>query len=370
MSRTWHRWIPAAAAPVVVGAVVLGGAFASSASADQAPKTPQQVLELAASSTVDTFSGTIEQSSNLGLPDLSGLGGSAGAAGSGSDSSADGGELSSALELLTASHTVRVYADGPTKARVQILDDMAERDAIRNGDELWLYDSSEQTAVRSTLPADASDSTELPAEPQTPAELATRFLDAVDPSTEVTVGDPVSVAGRSAYNLKLTPDSDDTLVASVEIAVDADTGLPLSVTVHARGEKDPAFKVAFSSLSLDTPSADLFDFTPPAATDVTDKSLPSHDNASDAPTDGGQAPDAAAHPEPTVTGSGWDTIVELPASGDASSLTDSPMLTQATTAVTGGRALQTSLLSVLITDDGRVLAGAVPVESLQAAAAK
>jgi outer membrane lipoprotein-sorting protein len=371
MSRTWHRWIPAAAAPVVVGAVVLGGVFASSASADPAEKTPQQVLELAASSTVDTFSGTIEQSSNLGLPDLSGLGGSTGpATGSGaggSGSSSDGGDLSSALELLTASHTVRVYVDGPTKARLQVLDDMAERDAIRNGDELWLYDSSEQTAVRSTLPANASDSTELPAQQQTPAELATRFLDAVDPSTKVTIGDPVSVAGRSAYNLKLTPDSDATLVASVEIAVDADTGLPLSVTVFARGEKDPAFKVAFSSLSLDTPAADLFDFTPPAATDVTDKSLPSGGGA---PADGSQAPDASGHPEPTVTGSGWDSIVELPTSGDASSLTDSPMLAQATKPVDGGRVLQTTLLTVLITDDGRVLAGAVPVESLQAAAAK
>ena len=25
MPRTWHRWIPAAAAPVAIGAVVLGG---------------------------------------------------------------------------------------------------------------------------------------------------------------------------------------------------------------------------------------------------------------------------------------------------------------------------------------------------------
>ena len=35
-----------------------------------------------------------------------------------------------------------------------------------------------------------------------------------------------------------------------------------------------------------------------------------------------------------------------------------------TTPVDGGRALQTSLLSVLQTDDGRVLAGSVPVDTL------
>lgn len=361
MPRTWHRWIPAAAAPVVVGAVVLGGVFATSASADPAEKTPQQVLELAASSTVDTFSGTIEQTSNLGLPDVSGLGASAG-----SDSS-DSGDLSSALELLTASHTLRVYVDGPTQSRVQILDDMAERDAIRNGDDVWLYDSSDDTAVHSTLPADASGAPEAPADALTPAELATRFLDAVDPSTDVTIGDPVTVAGRSAYDLILTPDSSTTLVSSVEIAVDADTGLPLSVDVFAQGSSDAAFHVAFSSLSLDTPSADLFDFTPPAGTDVTEKTIPNRD---DAPADDSATPDAGTHPEPTVTGTGWDTIVELPASGDATSLTDSPMLSQLTTSVEGGHVLQTTLLTMFITDDGRVLAGAVPVESLQAAAAQ
>ncbi|SMG49993.1 LolA family protein [Agreia pratensis] len=361
MPRTWHRWIPAAAAPVVVGAVVLGGVFATSASADPADKTPQQVLELAASSTVDTFSGTIEQSSKLGLPDASGLGGA------GTSGTSGGSDLSSALELLTAPHTLRVYVDGPSKSRVQILDDMAERDAIRNGDDLWLYDSKDASAVHSTVPAGASDSTEAPAEALTPAELATKFLDAVDPSTEVTIGDPVKVAGRSAYDLVLTPDSSTTLVSHVDIAVDADTGLALSVDVFAQGSSDPGFHVAFSSLSLDAPAADLFDFAPPAGTDVTEKTVPSRD---DAPADGTATPDAGAHPEPTVTGTGWDTIVELPASADTTQPNDSSMLSQLTTPVEGGHVLQTTLLTVLITDDGRVLAGAVPVDSLLAAAAQ
>ena len=46
------------------------------------------------------------------------------------------------------------------------------------------------------------------------------------------------------------------------------------------------------------------------------------------------------------------------------------MLAQLTTAVDGGRAIETSLVSVLLTDDGRVLAGAVPVDRLVAAVAE
>jgi hypothetical protein len=46
-----------------------------------------------------------------------------------------------------------------------------------------------------------------------------------------------------------------------------------------------------------------------------------------------------------------------------------PLLRQATVTVPGGRAISTSLLNVLLTDDGRVVAGSVPLERLQAAAA-
>ena len=85
--------------------------------------------------------------------------------------------------------------------------------------------------------------------------------------------------------------------------------------------------------------------------------------------------DATNLPEPTVTGTGWDAVVELPAGaagstplGDGLDAGSARLLDQLTTPVDGGRALQTSLLSVLLLDDGRILAGAVPIESLEAAA--
>jgi outer membrane lipoprotein-sorting protein len=358
VARNWKRWIPAVSAPVVVAAVVMGGVFAASASADPAPKTPQQVLELVGSSKVTAFSGTIEQSSNLGLPDLSGVG----PTGSGSSSGSADSSATDALELLTGSHTARVYVDGD-KARVQVLDKLAERDAIRNGNEVWLYDSSDSSAVHSTLPEHSStDATPAPGGAQTPAQLAEKLLAAVDPTTDVTVGDPVKVAGRSAYDLVLTPRSDTTLVGSASIAVDSETGLPLSVTIDARGQSDPAISVAFSSFSLDTPSADLFDFTPPKGTDVTEKAFPTAPPAD-------HSADGSTHPEPTVTGTGWDSVVELSV-GDTSSLTSSPLFAQLTTPVDGGSIIQTSLVTVLITSDGRVLAGAVPADTLEAAAAQ
>ena len=351
MSRPWLKWMPAVAVPAVIVAGVLAVPLQAGAAVDLPEKTPQGVLELAAGSTVDTFSGTLEQSSELGLPEVPSTGDAATA------------EFADALELLTGSHTVRVYQNGDDQSRVQVQDTMSERNLIRNGSDVWVYDSADNTATHVTLPADAGETGDAGAS-YTPGELADKFLADVTPSAIVSLAANTQVAGRSAYDLVLTPNTDDTLVGSVSIAVDAETGLPLRVQVQARDADEPAISVAFTALSLEAPAADLFSFAPPAGATVSEETLPTTDDAAHAETDQSGA---------TVIGSGWDAVLAVPAGEDAdqlAELTASPLYTQLTDAVDGGRALSTTLVSVLITDDGRVFAGSVPVERLQAAAAQ
>jgi hypothetical protein len=86
-----------------------------------------------------------------------------------------------------------------------------------------------------------------------------------------------------------------------------------------------------------------------------------------------QAPaEKASHPtapaKQPVNGKGWDTIVTVPAGSVPAGLLDSPLLKQLATPVAGGRALSSSLVNVLVTNDGRILAGAVPLSALEAAA--
>ena len=52
------------------------------------------------------------------------------------------------------------------------------------------------------------------------------------------------VAGRSAYELVLTPKEPASLVASVRLAIDSEQHVPLRVQVFAKGSTDPAFEVA------------------------------------------------------------------------------------------------------------------------------
>ena len=75
-----------------------------------------------------------------------------------------------------------------------------------------------------------------------------------------------------------------------------------------------------------------------------------------------------------MTGKGWETVVGFPAATggqgaqQAEALLKDPLLSQAAVVVPGGRLLSTSLVNVLLTDDGRIFVGMVPADRLQAAA--
>lgn len=370
MSTPWKRWTPVAVVPLVVVAAAVALPLSASAAGDLPEKSASELLAFAAENDVTAFSGEIEQTSDLGLPDLSALGG----AGSSTGAPADASPTDALVELATASHQARVFVDAEQGARLQVLDRLAERDLVASAtDGLWIYDSSENAATH-LLPAgggapapesgEAMPDSELP----TPSAAAERLLASIDPTTAVAVGSNVRVAGRDAYELVLTPREGTTLVGSVTISVDGETGLPLGVAVTARGGTEPAFSVAYSSIDFSTPDAAMFSFTPPAGAEVTERTAPRHDEApatAEAPVE--SAPETAPEVDSDVvtTGTGWSTVVELPA-GDAEALSS---LDAITTPTDGGRVLTSALLTVLLTDDGRVLAGAVPVDALRDAAA-
>lgn len=352
------HWIPAVVAAAMVAAGVSGVTAVQADAAVTLPaKTPQQVLELAVGSHVQAFSGTFTEQTDLGLPQLpSGV-----ASGMGSSAA----DLSNTLSLLTTPHTARIYVDGPQKQRLQVMEQGAERDVVRNGRTVWAYDSAADTATRINLPAPPHrgvrpDSMHTPPTLPTPQQLADRALAAVTPTTRVTVDAAQRVAGRPAYTLVLTPKTTATLVGQVRIAVDAATGLPLAASVTARGARTPAVSVAYTSITLQAPPAARFAFTPPAGTTV--KTITPQKPTVPAKT-------AQRPARPATIGQGWTTIAALPAGTLNAQALAQPALRELSTAVSGGRMISTSLVSVYITDNGRVYVGSVAAQALLTAAA-
>lgn len=401
MIRAWLRWVPAAAVPAVIAAGVLVGSIPARAGDPLPQKSPAEVLALLGQHNTRSFSGTVEQSAELGLPELPSAGPTSGPV--------SAGGAASILAFLTGEHTARIFMDGPTKMRVQVMDRLAERDVIRRDGEVWFYNSKDNSAAHLALPAFASDLPlpvpsmpilpgDLPRPPglPTPEDLAREFLAVVDSSTEVTVGPDIEVAGRTAYGLELAPRTQGTLVEKVAIAVDGETGMPLRVSVMARGQAKPAFKAGFTSLSLAAPEDSVFSFVAPPGATIEELQVPPIPLRPGLPPlppvpggiTPGVVPDGAPDkipgsdaglrhreaPRPTVTGKGWETVIGFPAApdGQGAALTESllkdPLLSQAAVVVPGGRLLSTALVNVLLTDDGRIFVGMVPAERLQAAA--
>jgi outer membrane lipoprotein-sorting protein len=352
----------------------VGSAVGLPASAEDglAPKSAEELLvELQLREPVP-LSGTVAASADLGLPALP----------RGRHRGAD------MADLVSADSTLRVWSDGPQRSRVSLLAPSAQADVVRNGSVVWTWNSADNAADRYELPdrsgwptpKKAPDPADLPSTPQEAAEMA---LAAVDPTTEVTTSGVARVAGRPAYELVLAPKGDDTRVAQVAIAVDAETGTSLRVRVYSTQIADPAFEVGFSTVDFSAPDPAMFEFTPPDGAEVTRHPAPDPGDLRRArDTAEGEAA-KAQWPEPTIVGEGWSTVVVTDLGDDplgdavqqdSGSAGSALALLEALPATSGpwgsGRVLDGTLFSAIVTDDGRLAVGAVAPEALGAALAE
>jgi outer membrane lipoprotein-sorting protein len=380
------RWLVPVGAVAVAGAVTAGSIISVAQASPELPaRTPAQLLAAVAGQTAPppAFTGTVVETANLGLPQLP-----------------DAGNQNSPVSLLSGNHTVNIWYASPQRFRLSVPVPMSETDLIRNGRQAWMWQSSANTVTRMRLPAKAAAGEVTPAPssvPLTPQQAASRVLKAVGPSTAVSVQRTVTVAGQPAYQLSLRPKSSGSLVGRVTIALDAAKNVPLRVQVFARGARSPAFQVGYTAISFVRPAAANFTFRPPAGAKVKTVTVPS-----DA---GQQKPSAAAgkSSQVQVIGKDWLSVAVLPASvlsevtggspaGAAGQMAQSAVpggqpgsgsgetgaivrtLIAAATPVHGawgsGQLLHTSLVSILITNNGHVLIGAVRPAVLENAAAQ
>jgi outer membrane lipoprotein-sorting protein len=280
------------------------------------------------------FHGTVTLDNNLGLPALPGT-----------PQAADG------------TSTARIWSGGDHKGRVSLPTDSGERTLVSDGTTHWAWNSDDRTVVRG--PVDTQNRGTTPADP---TAAASKAIDELRATSTLAVDGTAEVAGRSAYELVLTPaPTERTLLREVRVAVDAEKRTPLRLTVLATGAAQPALQVGFTDLTFGPQDPALFTFTPPPGATVTDQ----------------PARDAAARPERTTVGDGWDAVrvMRRPArSSPGATATGAPDLSTVGTPVSGawgsGRLLRTSLVSVLMTDQGSTFAGAVQPSVLYAAAAR
>lgn len=372
---TFVRWGVPIAAAAVIGAAIGAGPVIAAVSGDPVlpERSAQQLLADAAAAVeksegMPPMSGTVQQTSSLGLPPLPDTG--------------DGSPLS----LLSGSHEVKLWYGDENKMRLALPTQFNETNLILNGDQLWYWNSDTNTATRVKMQEEHREARPTPTAPAvTPQQAAQRFLEQAGESTTISVSNTAEVAGRPAYQLVLTPKDEASLVQEVRVAIDGEHYVPLRVQVFAKGSAEPAFQVGFTQLTFTPPAEENFTFTPPAGAKVEEKAFgPSDVDTSHA--DGAKQVAETAK----VRGDGWTAVAVLPADAlaqekdetgqekdprrggeaDAQTLLDTAL--QAATPVSGewgsGKLLRTKLLTILLTDDGRLLVGAVTPEEITKAA--
>ena len=359
-ARPALRWL----VPLAVLLAVLAS-FLVVTRANATPPLPaisaQDLLTRVATAKVDGLSGTVVQNTDLGIPAVPG----------GSDSA--GGALTS---LLSGSHTMRVWTDGAEKARLAINDEYAETDVVTNGTDVWTYDSREKSATHTKAPAEAGQADRKAPEgaPQTPQQAAQEVLAKITPTTDVRVDPDVSVAGQDAYDLVLTPNDGASLVKQVRLAVDGTHFVPLRVQVFGAGDK-PAVDVSFTDIAFGQPDARMFTFNPPAGTKVTEKAVPERQEPTAGQKKELEARKAQAEKDTTTVGTGWSTVLvtKLPSDAATGNETLKGFLNQLKP-VSGswgtGRELDGTIVTAILTDDGRLAVGAVNGDALSSALAR
>lgn len=167
-------------------------------------------------------------------------------------------------------------ADGPDKQRVSILDSAAEYSVIRNGDQVWAYDSKSNEAYHATGDKASGHAekrggaTTPDGVPTTPKAFAEEALKTASPTTSVTVDGTAQVAGRDAYKLVIKPKQGGSTIGAITVAVDAKNGVPLKFTLSPSSGGKAVIDAGFTSVDFAKPAGSSFTFTPPKGAKVTE----------------------------------------------------------------------------------------------------
>ncbi len=162
--------------------------------------------------------------------------------------------------VLLADQTFKVWY-GHDGIRVAQILPFAERDLVANRTDLWFWDAQRFTAWH-----EAVDQTAARQAPPSLGDL-TRLVSEVLHDNRSYVAASVAqaqvVAGRDVYVLRLTPATADTLLGRIDVAIDAETRMPLSLQVFARGSSAAVVEVKYASVEFGPVDASMFTFTPP-----------------------------------------------------------------------------------------------------------
>jgi outer membrane lipoprotein-sorting protein len=217
------------------------------------------------------------------------------------------GQTGSAL-MSGASGRLWITSDG--HGRIELQSDSGDVQIVWDPSTVTVYDASSNTVYKADVPQ-TSGTTGTD-------QGTTPTLDEIDNAlTQIGLhwalsdAQPTDVAGHAAYSVGASPQHDGGLLGSVQLAWDAEYGMPLSAGIYAQGSSAPVLALTVTDMSYGAVASSDVDIAPPSTAKVVDLGSGSSTSSSGTSTPAVTGLDAvqAAADFPVVAP---DTLVGLP----------------------------------------------------------
>jgi outer membrane lipoprotein-sorting protein len=177
---------------------------------------------------------------------------------SGSLSAIAGNEASA----LQSSATGRLWWRNDGQGRIELQSDAGDTQILWNRDGITVYDSSSNTVYKLPVSIPSHDANDT----KSPPSLADidKFLKSLAEHWTLSDALPSDIAGQPAYTVRVSPAHSAGLLGALQLAWDANQGVPLEIGVYAQGQSSPVLGLSVTDISYGDVSTGDVSITPPA----------------------------------------------------------------------------------------------------------
>jgi hypothetical protein len=189
--------------------------------------------------------------------------------------------------LNGASGRVWVSSDG--RFRLELQSDSGDTQVMGDGHSLRVYDAAHNALYVLPLKQSAGHAGNAQSHALPTVAGIQHAIAQLAGSANLTGAVPGDIAGRPVYSVRVSPKHDGGLLGGVQLAWDAQHGVPLKVAVYSRGDSTPVLALTATEVHYGRISNADLSVRPPSSTHVTKVTLPT-------------APARSAHGGRVVTG--------------------------------------------------------------------
>ena len=171
--------------------------------------------------------------------------------------------------------TGRLWLSRDGRFRLELQSDTGDTQVMGDHSSLRLYDASRNVEYILPLHQSASHASAAKHDHGVPtvAQISSA-LSRLAGAVNLTGAVPGDIAGRPVYSVRISPKHDGGLLGGLQLAWDAQRGVPLKVAIYSRGDSSPVLALTATDVHYGPVSGSDLTVHPPSSTTITRVTLP------------------------------------------------------------------------------------------------